>query len=204
MLAIPVTLREWKKTNALQGKGGRTLGGEEIDLFGYPEPVYTNDVLSILNNNMTVYQMMEEYPVENALPGYLRFESLAQANAEQCPQMAVRAVFDAIAVGINKNQVSPVEAEKKMNLFKQDLNLMKQNSRLTKTIGVAALVILLSILGVADFFTIYHLWHGWFPEWQGFSSMPMSLLDERGFGNLPACFVGDVPTIAEVTGAFPM
>ena len=195
-----MTFREWKKTNELKGKG-KTLGGAEIDLFGYPEPVYTNDVMSVLNNNMTVVEIMEAYPVPGAIPGCLRFESLAQANAG-ISQMAVRAVFDAVAVGINKNQVAPSVAEQKMELFKQDLGLMSQNSRLTKTLGVTALVVLLSILGAADYFAVYHLWHGWFPEWQGFDSMPASLFDERGFSNLAECYIGDLPEIE--SDAFPL
>ena len=91
--AIPVTYREWKKTNDLKDKGD-SLGGPEIELFGYPAPIYSNDVMSILNNNMSVYEIVEKYPVEGALPGYLRYESLVQANPEVQP-MAVRAVFDA-------------------------------------------------------------------------------------------------------------
>lgn len=200
---IPVTFREYKKTLALRGKGA-SLGGPEMDLFGYPEPVYSNDVLSILNNNMSVFDMIEEYPVEGALPGYLRFESLALANAERS-QIAVRAVFDSIATGINKNQVSPYVAERKMEQFKGDLDLMKQNSQLTKTIGVTALVLLLSIIGSADFFAVYHLLHGWFPGWQGFAEFPTSLLDERGITSLPSFFTLDVPMAdGPPSGSFPM
>ena len=94
--AIPVTYREWKRTNDLKGKG-ESLGGPEIELFGYPEPIYSNDVMSILNNNMSVYEIVEKYPVEGALPGCLRYESLVEANPEVQP-MAVRAVFDACAM----------------------------------------------------------------------------------------------------------
>ena len=153
---------------------------------------------------MSVFDMIEEYPVEGALPGYLRFESLALANAERS-QIAVRAVFDSIATGINKNQVSPYVAERKMEQFKGDLDLMKQNSQLTKTIGVTALVLLLSIIGSADFFAVYHLLHGWFPGWQGFAEFPTSLLDERGITSLPSFFTLDVPMAdGPPSGSFPM
>lgn len=199
--AIPVTYREWQKRNELKGKG-TSLGGQDLELFGYPEPVYSKDVMSVLKNNMTVNEMMEAYPVEGALPGYLRYESLAKAN-EGTSQMAVRAVFDSIAMGINKNQVNPFLAEQKMELFKEDIGLLKENSQLTKTVGVTALVLLLSILGAADFFAVYHLWHGWFPEWHGFDQMPYSLFDERGISNLASTFIMDLPA-ADSSGAFPM
>jgi hypothetical protein len=94
-------LRELKKVNALKGQGHSSMSGDQLDLFGYPEPVYSDDVKAILNNNMTVYEMVSEYPIEGQLPGYLRFESLAQANAE-VSQVAVRALFDSIAIGLNK------------------------------------------------------------------------------------------------------
>jgi len=200
--AIPVTIREWKKTNDLKGKG-KSLGGSEMEVFGYPEPIYTNDVMSILNNNMSVYDIVEAYPVEGALPGYLRYEALAEANPEVQP-MAVRAVFDACAVGINKNQVYPGKAVQKMELFRQDITQIKESIQLTKAIGVSALVILLAILGTADYFMIYHLWHGWFPEWHGFDQMPFSLFDERGITQLASNFVFDVPSVEASPGAFPL
>jgi len=200
--AIPITYREWKKRNDLKGKGNR-VGGQDLELSGYPEPVYANDVMSILNNNMSVYDIVDAYPVQGALPGNLRYESLAEANPEVQP-MAVRAVFDAIAMGINKNQVNPSQAVQMMELFKEDIGKMKERIQLSRTVGVSALVILLTILGTADYFMIYHLWHGWFPTWHGFDQMPFSLFDERGFGNLASCFTFDVPASAASDGAFPM
>lgn len=183
--------------------GGTSLGGEQLDLIGYPEPVYANDVMAVLENNITtISEIMEAYPIENALPGYLRYEALAQAN-DNIPQVAVRAVFDALAVGINKNSVNPQTAVAKMALFRDDLNEMMQNSRTTRALGVTALVLLLSILGVADFFAVYHLWKGWFPTWQGFDQIPFSIFDERGIVNLAASFLGDVPA-ADIGDAFPM
>ena len=105
--------------------------------------------------------------------------------------------------GINKNQVNPSEAVQKMELFRQDLGRMKENIQLTKTVGVSALVILLTILGTADYFAVYHLWHGWFPEWHGFDQLPFSLFDERGITQLASSFILDVPP-ADASGAFPL
>lgn len=201
---IPVTLREFKKVAALKGQGYSSGSGEQLDLFGYPEPVYVNDVMTIINNNMTVYDMVSEFPIEGQLPGYLRFESLALANAEMS-QVAVRAVFDSIAVGLNKNSVAPSVAAAKLESYQREgLDMMTKNSRLSKTIGVAALVVLLSLLGAADYFALFHLFHGWFPEWSGTPGLPFTLFDFPAYSSLPSSYVNDVPDMPIASGAFPM
>ena len=200
---IPVTWREYQKLNELKGQGQSLKAGDELDLFGYPEPVYADDVMAIINNNMTVYDIVNAYPVEGQLPGYLRFESMAKANADKS-QVAVRALFDSIAIGVNKNSVAPSVAAEKFELYKSDLDLMMSNSRLNKTIGVVALIFLLSLIGSADYFALFHLFHGWFPEWQGTSGLPLSLFDFKLYTSLPSCFMNDVPPIPIASGAFPM
>ena len=52
---IPVTLREWKKVKELKGQGVSSMSGEVLDLFGYPEDVYSADVMTIINNNISNY-----------------------------------------------------------------------------------------------------------------------------------------------------
>lgn len=201
---IPVSIREWKKVNELKGQGQSSMSGDQLDLFGYPEPVYTGDVQRVLENDMSVYDMMTEYPVEGALPGFLRFESLVQANPE-VPPVAVRAVFDSMAVGVNKNTVNPATAMNKMESYKTEgLDQMVSDSQLSKTIGVLALVILLSLLGSADYFAIFHLFHGWFPEWEGTARLPMSLIDFGAYSSLPNSYMNDVPPMPIAEGAFPM
>lgn len=201
---IPVTLREWKKVNALKGQGYSSMSGEKLDLVGYPDDVYSDDVMTIINNNMTVYEIVDEYPIEGQLPGYLRFESLQKANPD-VSQVAVRAIFDSIAVGVNKNSVAPRIAAEKFELYKREgLESMTKNSRLSKTIGVSALVVLLTLLGSADYFALFHLFHGWFPEWSGTARLPFSLLDFPAYAELPSCFMNDVPQVPLADGAFPM
>lgn len=211
---IPVTIRENKKLQELVGQGQATIGGTEMDLFGYPEPVYEEDVWTIINNNnMTIYEMVEAYPVQGQVPGMLRFESLAKANKD-VSQVAVRAVFDAIAIGINKNSVAPRAAIAKLEEFKRSedgLSKLKSNSQLSKTIGVLALCILLGLIGSADYFALFHLIHGWFPEWSGKESLPLSLLDVPKMTTLPDCFINDIPdksaaaaAATAATDAFPM
>jgi hypothetical protein len=184
----PKTWNQWKSTQDLVGSG-KGSGGEEMNLFGYPEPVYVNDVLQVLNNNMTAADIEQTYPGKYA--GYLQFESLVAANPEVSPRMAVRAVFDSLSIGINKNQIVPLKADRIFNMYRSNFEEMEKNIKLGKTIGVAAFVILIALLGLADYFAFYHLLRGWFPDWQGLSDLPASILDERGFSNLFNCFVGD-------------
>lgn len=190
--------------NALKGQGKSSMSGEQLDLIGYPEPVYSDDIMTILNNDMTVYDVVQEYPIPGQLPGYLRFESLAQANSE-VSQVAVRALFDSIAVGVNKNSVAPQKAVEAFEVYKREgLANMTKSSRLSKTIGVVALVFLLGLLGTADYFAIFHLFHGWFPEWSGTARLPFSLLDFPAYAQLPSAFMNDVPPMPTASGAFPM
>lgn len=201
---IPITLREWKKVNELKGQGYSTMSGEKLDLIGYPDDVYAGDIMAIINNNMTVYEIVDQYPIEGQLPGYLRFESLQLANPD-ISQVAVRAIFDSIAVGLNKNSVAPRIAAEKMELYKREgLETMTKNSRLSKTIGVCALVFLLGLLGSADYFALFHLFHGWFPEWRGTEALPFSLLDFPAYAELPSHFMNDIPPMPVSEGGFPM
>ena len=221
---IPVTWNEYQKLNALVGKGTATVDGTELDLLGYPEPVYKEDVLAIINNhphhNMTIHDIVEKYPIPNQIPGMLRFESLALANAG-ISQVAVRAVFDSIAIGMNKNSVAPQVAIEKFAQYNNNndsnsnggdgggLDIMKSNSQLSKTIGVTALMFLLSLIGTADYFAVFHFIHGWFPEWSGTSQLPGSLFDFKNLVELPHFFMNDVPTTATTTtivesNVFPM
>ena len=165
ILVIPVTLREKKKLQDLVGQGGpATSNGTELSLLGYPEPVYEEDVVTIITNaahNMTIAEIVAAYPVEKQVPGMLRFESLAQANAN-VNQVAVRAVFDAIAMGINKNSVAPRTAIAKLAQYQQEyrqnsgsLATLQSNSQVSKTIGITALAILCGLIGGADYFALF-------------------------------------------------
>mmetsp|Transcript_47733 Transcript_47733/g.93236 ORF Transcript_47733/g.93236 Transcript_47733/m.93236 type:complete len:129 (-) Transcript_47733:66-452(-) len=124
--------------------------------------------------------------------GALHADSLAMAN-KGTSQMAVRAVFDAMALGINKNQVNAKTAEFKMQQYKMDLELLKAYSQKGRTVGLLALGVLLSLLRAADYFAVYHGLHGWFPLWEGFADFPSSLLNERGFKSLSESYVWDLP-----------
>mmetsp|Transcript_40931 Transcript_40931/g.96047 ORF Transcript_40931/g.96047 Transcript_40931/m.96047 type:complete len:279 (-) Transcript_40931:939-1775(-) len=202
---IPKTLDAWKATNSLRGINPSS-GGEELGLFGYPEPVYREDILKVLENPLDPKEIVDDYPLEGnirAQQGYLVFEAFSQANAD-INQMAVRAVFDSIVLGINKNQVSPNRAREKLESFKKDLSNLQQANSQAKLLGFSAFFILLGIIGAADWFAFYHLWHGWFPEWPGLDHLPSSLFSqETGLTALPKYFIADVPD-PSFGDSFPM
>ena len=47
-----------------------------MDLLGYPEPIYENDIKKIIRNNMTIPEIVESFPIENQIPGKSRIEDL--------------------------------------------------------------------------------------------------------------------------------
>lgn len=206
-----------------------------MNLLGYPEPIYENDLQKIICNNMTIPEIVESFPIENQIPGrsrievlflywldfltyrssynanlilyphtgYLRYESLAQANPDVQP-MAVRAVFDGMALGITKNQVHPRVAAERLAAYK-DVSQLEADLKKNKTLGISALIILLGLIGAADYFTLYHFYHGWFPTWPGLSHLPGSLIaSDTGLFALPDYWVDEIPEqVASASGAFP-
>jgi len=202
--AIPVTWEKYQATQALAGSGS-SLGGEDLGLFGYPDPVYKNDVTEVLNNieTMTIPAIVESYPIPNQIEGYLRYESLVQANPNSNP-LAVRAVFDSLAMGINKNQVAPRVAIQRLESYKQDLSLLSQELNKGRFVGVSALLILLGLLGAADYFSLYHLFHAYFPLWPGVETFPSSLLSIKDLSSIPNYFMGDIPERVADPSVYPV
>jgi len=47
-----------------------------MNLLGYPEPIYENDLQKIICNNMTIPEIVESFPIENQIPGRYRKEEL--------------------------------------------------------------------------------------------------------------------------------
>lgn len=191
-VTIPKLIDQWKGYQALKGQG-TSLGGEKVDFFGYPEPIYSRDIQKVLSNKMKPTQMASKYPPTTQTRDlFLNFESMLEANPGVA-SMSVRAVFDSMAFGINKNSIYIPDAEEKLEFYRNDLELMKKDNIAGKAIGVGALVLLLTLLGLADFFAFYHLFKGWFPGWTGFVEFPQSLFDERGLLALPNFFMADLP-----------
>jgi len=201
--AIPVTWDKFQAVQALAGQGS-PKGGVDLEL-PYPEPVYEADVVEILANieNMTIPAIVQDYPIPNQLEGYLRYESLVLANPDSHP-MAVRAVFDSLALGINKNQVAPRVAIQRLESYKEDLSKLKFELTKGRTIGVTALMILLALIGAADYFSLYHLFHAYFPLWPGVETFPASLLDVGKLLSLGDYYMNDVPEMPVDPSVYPV
>jgi len=191
--AIPKTYKSYELNQSLKGKD--SLGGESLGLFGYPETVYSDDVMMILNNPMSVDEIVETYPIEGKLPGLLQYESFVKANPDANP-MAVRAVFDSLVIGINKMSAVPAVATENIENFKLDLNELRTQNNISKAIGITALAFLLALIGGADWFAFYHCWRGWFPLWPGLSDLPGSLFaKDIGLLSIPNYWMSDLPEI---------
>ena len=210
---------ESKKTGKAVVSGERD--DEDLGIWGYPETIYRGDVEKILNNKLTLRAIAEKYPIEQYVDGeqykythmaetvpFLGYDGFCRANPGANP-VALRAVFDSFSNSLGgSNAVSPITAQRNVDTFLEGSAGKKrgQKARVTgamakklnggKALGIAAFGFMLVLLGVGDALAIYHLWQGWFPEWQGFSDMPASLFDrDIGIAVLPSYFVGDVPAV---------
>jgi len=191
--AIPKTIDAIKLNLSLAGKGNS--GGEELGLIGYPEPIYRGDVEKILNNPIPMSEIAEKYPVQGRMRNMLQYESFAKVNPDANP-LAVRAVFDSLVLGIAKNSALPATAQESLDLFKTDLEALKNQNNKGKAIGFTALIFLLGLIGGADWFAFYHGWHGWFPLWPGLSHFPGSLISpDTGLIAIPKYWLGDIPEL---------
>jgi len=192
--AIPKTIKSIKLNQSLAGQGN-SLGGEDLGLIGYPETIYREDVEKVLNNDVLVDDIVAKYPIPNRMPNMLQYESFAMANPDANP-LAIRAVFDSLVVGINKNSAAPEAAQENIIKFRTDLDALKKQNNVGKAIGIFAFFFLLSLIGGADWFAFYHGWKGWFPLWPGLSNFPASLFDGNiGVTSIPKYWMGEIPEI---------
>jgi len=185
--------------------------GKELDLstatdmgiWGYPNKIYQEDVVKILNNPLNAEAIVQKFPVEREAvyeyshttnPVFLTYEAFGKANPKANP-VALRAAFDSFSNSIGgSNAISPFVAQEKIDLYKGDVGAMTKKLNNGKLSGIAAFVLVLCLLGLADGLALYHVWKGWFPEWQGFTNMPASLFNsDIGILTIPEYFVLDVP-----------
>jgi len=192
--AIPKTIDSIKLNLSLAGQGN-SLGGEDLGLIGYPETIYREDVEKVLNNPIPMSEIVEKYPVPGRMPNMLQYESFAKVNPDANP-LAIRAVFDSLVIGINKNSAPPQTAQDNIYKFREDMDALKYQNNLGKGIGIFAFIFLLSLIGGADWFAFYHCWKGWFPLWPGLSNLPASLVDGNiGLIAIPKYWMGEIPEI---------
>ena len=218
---IPIVFGRYQTTSSLESDGSIAVrsgsavanSDEDLRIWGYPEKIYKKDVEMILNNKLTPLAIAKKYPIardEDTDPSYeythlteavpfLGYEGFVKANPGANP-VALRAVFDSFSNSIGgSNAVSPITAQRNIETYldnKKVTGALAKKLNGGKSLGIAAFVFLLILLGVGDALAIFHLWKGWFPEWQGFSDIPASLFDQNiGIAVLPNFFVGDVPPI---------
>ncbi len=216
---IPIVFGRYQETSSLESDGSMAAGNrgaqgnddDDLGIWGYPEKIYRTDVEIILNNPLTPLAIAKKYPIsqnEDADERYtythmtesvpfLGYDGFVKANPRANP-VALRAVFDSFSNSIGgSNAVSPITAQRNIDSFLSNKAVTGELAKKLnggKSIGIAAFVFLLALLGIGDALAIFHLWKGWFPEWQGFSDMPASLFDKNiGIAVLPNFFVGDVP-----------
>jgi hypothetical protein len=170
--------------------GGTTIGISPLCL--YPRDLSKADLDKVLNNKLTVEQMVQKGPKVNYLSqrGYLCYPSFVDAN-KGCNPLTVRAVFDAMSTGDN---VSPDVAQTKLDEFKNDTSpdraVFKNSLLQTKLSGFASIAFLLFLLGpIVGATCLDAASAGWFPEWPGNDRLPYSLLVGPGFWTIPQYWI---------------
>mmetsp|Transcript_27861 Transcript_27861/g.55831 ORF Transcript_27861/g.55831 Transcript_27861/m.55831 type:complete len:285 (+) Transcript_27861:94-948(+) len=200
---IPIRYKRYMFRQSLKGQGP-TTGGEALDILalaGYPEEIKIGDVQKVINNKLSAFDIVKKYPIEKKTYKYthtgrttnefLYYEAFAQANKDSNP-LAVRAVFDSFTNG--GNTVYAGTAQENMDVYKDDITQLAKTLNKTKLLGLFAFVFLIGLVGAADYFAAYHLYHGWFPSWPGGQNFPACLFDkETGPFTIPEYWISDVP-----------
>mmetsp|Transcript_12077 Transcript_12077/g.18135 ORF Transcript_12077/g.18135 Transcript_12077/m.18135 type:complete len:289 (-) Transcript_12077:390-1256(-) len=158
-----------------------TLGGPTINLSPlclYPQDIALKDFEKIINNKMTVEQMVKKGPQESfwAQRGYLRFEAFEAAN-KKCNPLALRAIFDALTK--STSIAEPDVAQELLDSFRGSggVELFKGKLLKSKFSGYGAIGFLLFLLGLAAETSADALAKGWFPQWPGLENFPIGLVD---------------------------
>lgn len=158
-----------------------TLGGPTVGLSPfclYPQDISFKDFEKIINNKMTVEQMVSRGPKDSfwAERGYLRYEAFEAANSK-CNPLALRAIFDALTT--STSIVEPDVAQELLISFRGDggVELFKSSLLKSKFKGYSAIGFLLFLLGIAATTSAEALGKGWFPEWPGLENFPVGLVD---------------------------
>ena len=89
--------------------------------------------------------------------------------------LAIRAVFDSFAQ--STDVCAPKVVQRKLDLYRQDVFLLKGELLYAKATGFSAVATLLFLLGLADVTAAGHAYHGWFPDWPGGQNFPWCLFD---------------------------
>jgi len=191
--------RMYKQTRQIQSLAdeGTTLGGETLGvspLAGYPKDLSIQDIKKIVNNPLSVENIVSKYPVEGnflSAKGYLTYSAFSRANENANP-LTIRAIFDTFAT--STDVVEPNKAQELLDLYKEDVYTIKGKLTKAKLIGFSAVFLLLFLLGFADITAFGHAYKGWFPDWPGYANFPACLIDpETGPWTIPKYWLNDPP-----------
>ncbi len=166
--AFPRMYEEFMYIRNLKGsqpsQGGETL--RLNPLCGYPEDLSIKDLQKVVNNRMSIQQIVQKYPIENnflSRKGYITFAAFEMANKAANP-LAVRAVFDTFAQSVDV--CDPFIAQDKIDSYKEDISLISGALFKSKITGYVAIFSLLFLLGLADVVAFGHARDGWFHYWK--------------------------------------
>jgi len=176
-----------------------------LNIIGYPQPVYLEDVQPIIRNcnaeriavqfEDKTREKFQYTHIERTIP-FLTYDAFSRAHP-QANEIARRAVFDSFTNSIGgATMMSAMTAQERIDAYNADISLMVSRLNRSKVLGYSAFALVIVLLGLADYATIYHLWRGFFPNWHGFDQMPSSLIDaDIGIGKLGECFLWDIPAV---------
>mmetsp|Transcript_12241 Transcript_12241/g.17076 ORF Transcript_12241/g.17076 Transcript_12241/m.17076 type:complete len:283 (+) Transcript_12241:117-965(+) len=180
--AFPRMYNNTQTIKKLEGVGP-TKGGDTVglsSLCAYPVDLSIADINQILNNKLSIEQIVAKYPVEGnflAAKGYLTFSAYEQAN-KGCNPLTLRAIFDCFSQ--STDVVNPIIAQQKVDAYKENLGTFKNDLLKSKLQGYMAIITLLGLLGLADIVAFGHAYDGWFPEWPGGrENLPWGLIDPQ-------------------------
>jgi len=206
---IPIVFKRYETNSNLKSSNIATSKKKtDLNIRGYAERIYLEDIQPILSNKLdaisiaTKYQdnKPEKYEYTHLktqnIPPFLTFEAYQRANPTSNP-VALRALFDSFSNSLGGiNSISPITAQERIDEYTNNIYTMVQRLNRSKVLGLSAFIFVLLLLGFVDYLTIYHLWRGFFPEWNGFMNLPFSLFDrEIGISVLPKFFVWEIPDI---------
>jgi len=124
---IPKLLAEFDEVKQLAGsfsKGGKEFPLSPVASFGYPEPVYEEDLQDVLDNMPTIKEIQEAGDKKSfmAAAGYLErdaFNKLITERAEgNVNKVALQCVFDALTGGGSTTLAPPQAFAEKMPIWK--------------------------------------------------------------------------------------
>lgn len=190
---FPNMFKKIQYIQSLKGQGS-TLGGDKLGLSplcGYPEDLNVKDVEQVVNNPLSIEDMVKKFPNDGsflAKQGYLTFTAFQAANSKANP-LAVRAVFDTFAQ--STDTCVPEIAERKLADFREDISRLNGSILASKVVGWLSIGVLLFLLGIAGAFAAGSVYNGWFPEWPGGRDFPLSLLDpnDGAVWNIPKYWI---------------